>query len=121
MPSPKPPVELSKTGGDPKITVIIGKTQGGSYTIRLKPKKGAATVFEGQNDDDIADTHSLGKVSGLNGALVSWRILISASSEGPGQQFMATVLVTQDGVPAKNGAYQYASSSVFDIVRLAVS
>lgn len=121
MPSPKPPVELKKAGGDPQITVILGKMQGGSYTVRLTPKKGEPETFDGQNDDDIVDTHSLGKVAGLNSALLSWRILMSASSEGPGQQFMATVIITQDGVPAKNGVYQYPSSSVFDIVRLAVS
>jgi hypothetical protein len=121
MSSSKPRVVLRKDAGDPHVTIIIGKMQGGSYTLELHTKSGEPRMWKGLSDDDLADTHSLGSVDGLNDALVSWHIEMSASSESPGQLFMATVLITQDGKPVQHGAYQYPVPNLFDVVRLAVS
>jgi len=121
MPSSKPPVEIKASGSAPLITIIMGKAQGGSYRIRMKPPNSAATVWEGDSDDDnLTDTHPLGPIAGLDGNLLSWRILMSSSSDSPGQIYMATVIITQDGIPVTNGVYQYPIRDPYDIVRLKV-
>jgi hypothetical protein len=122
-------IELKKTGGEPKITVLIGQAQYGEYTVKLKdPATGSKVVqAEGDNADEVIDTFGLKtKLAALNGHLLSWWVTVAAPADSPGQAYFVRIEVRQKNKIVTNGSFEYSgpivdSKNVIGAARLVVA
>lgn len=118
-------VQLSKNGGDPTVTIIIGQAQKGKYLVGLTTATGEKEIARKASDSTVADTFPLGPIEPLDDAILHWDIDIVAASDQPGQKFSASVHVSQGGSLAGNGLFEYDGDldrfkKIVGIVRLEV-
>jgi hypothetical protein len=120
--------KLDKKAGDPQIEIIIGQAQQGRYTVRLWDQEGKNPVIiaEGVNWDNVADIHTIGSVDKLDKRIVTWDVIVSALSSGPGQFYSVTVTIRQKGEAVEGGVFQEAgklegTKAILGVCTLAVS
>lgn len=104
--------KLDKKAGDPHIEIIIGQAQQGRYAIRLWDQKGKkpTIIAEGVNWDNVADIHAIGPIGKLNKRIVTWDVVVSALSGGPGQFYSVTVTIRQKNAAVEGGVFQEAGA-----------
>ena len=121
-------VKLDKKAGDPKIEIIIGQAQQGRYVVRLWDQNGKnpKIIAEGVNWDNVADIHAIGAINKLNKRILTWDVIVSALSGGPGQFYSVTVTIRQKGESVEGGVFQEAGTlegtkAILGVCTLAVS
>lgn len=92
-------ITFSSAGGAASMDIIIGQAQQGSYRVYHWDSNGRnpQMIGAGTNWDNIADTVEIGPITGLNGEIVTWEMMISAAKVQPGQFYSVNVIFRQDG------------------------
>ncbi len=103
-------LKIDAGGGQLELSVLIGQAQLGVYrtTVYDKDGKNPSVAGEGNNYDRKPDTFPLGPAAQLVDGVVTWDIRIGAPNAGPGQNFFASVAITQGGTNVADGPFEYS-------------
>ena len=102
-------VTLNAAGGIPEIEVIFGQAQIGVYKAFLWDSNAANSqpLAHGNNVDGLPDKFSVGSPAAtLTGQYVSIEAVIQTATSAPGQLYILTILIRQDGTVVPGGLIQ---------------
>lgn len=99
MPAKIVPVDAG--GGRPAVEIIVGNLHFARFDFTLFDATGhkVGLIGEGINTDGIPDIFPINgsPISSLNNFTIFWRAVVSSPTGVPGENFVVTVRVIQDG------------------------
>lgn len=93
--------QLDADGGRPAVEIIIGNLHFARFDFTLFDSSGhkVGPIGEGINTDSIPDIFPINgsPINSLNNFTIFWRAVVSSPTGIPGENFIVTVRVIQDG------------------------